>query len=99
MKPLGPPEDAPAAEEAVEVLRGWIVDGDLQLSIAFEAFGRHVETWGQLLAETVGHLADAMSVRGYGEREAIFGRILSSLLDNLECPRPGLHGSVQDPVQ
>jgi hypothetical protein len=44
----------------------WLVDGDLQVSIAFQPFGDRVEIWGQLLAETVTHIADALSAEGRG---------------------------------
>jgi len=86
-------------EDAVEVLRGWIVNGDLQVSLAFEAFGNNPEIWGQLLAETVTHLADAMSAEKYGDRDAIFTRIESSLREHLENPSPGLAGTVREPTQ
>jgi hypothetical protein len=99
MTPLSPPDDAIDNDEAIEVLRGWIVNGDLQVSLAFEAFGNKPEIWGQLLAETVTHLADAMSAERYGERNAIFARIQSSLLEHLETPYPGLTGTVRAPTQ
>jgi hypothetical protein len=99
MKPLPPPEDAIDHDKAIEVLRGWIVGGDLQVTLAFEVFGKEVETWGQLLAETVSHLADALSAQGYGAREAMFARIQASLLDHLAKPYAGLQGSVRGPAQ
>ena len=98
MKPLSPPHDAMDNDDAVEVLRGWIVGGDLQVSLAFEVFGNKPEIWGQLLAETVTHLADAMSTERYGERDAIFARIQSSLLEHLENPYAGLKGTVRPPT-
>jgi hypothetical protein len=99
VKPLPPPDDAIDHAEAVEVLRGWVVGGDLQVSLAFEAFGNSPETWGQLLAETVVHVADAMSAKGYGDRKALFARLQASLLSNLDRPYTGLRGTVRDPVQ
>jgi hypothetical protein len=99
MKPLPPPEDATNHGDSVEVLRGWVVGGDLQVSLAFEAFGNHPEMWGQLLAEVAVHVADAMSAEKYGERGAIFSKIKDSLLQNLAKPAPGLTGTVRDPVQ
>jgi hypothetical protein len=99
MKPLPPPEDAIDNSDAYEVLRGWVVGGDLQVSLAFEAFGNNPALWGQLLAETAVHVADAMSSQGHGEREAILAAIHSSLLDNLEKSHAGLHGTVRGPVQ
>jgi hypothetical protein len=99
VKPLPPPDDALDNAKAVEVLRGWIVGGDLQVSLAFQAFGNNPEIWGQLLAETAVHVADAMAAEGYGDRDAIFARLKASLLSNLERPEPGLHGDVRSPVQ
>jgi len=99
VKSLPPPDDAIDHDQAIEVLRGWVVDGDLQVSLAFEAFGNSPELWGQLLAETAVHIADAMSAEGYGDRTTLFAKLRSSLLTNLERPYPGLHGTVRDPVQ
>jgi hypothetical protein len=99
VKPLPPPDDAIDHDQAVEVLRGWVVDGDLQVSLAFKAFGNSPELWGQLLAETAVHIADAMSAEGYGDRNALFAKLQESLLANLAQPYPGLHGTVRSPVQ
>jgi hypothetical protein len=99
MKPLPPPDDAIAREDAVEVLRGWVVGEDLQVSLAFEAFGNNPILWGQLLAEVAAHVADAMNVEGYGDREVIFAKIRDSVMENMESPHPGLHGTVRSPVQ
>jgi len=99
MTPLAPPDDAIDNNNAVEVLRGWIVNEDLQVSLAFEAFGNNPEIWGQLLAETVTHLADAMSAEKFGKRDVIFAKIRASLLEHLENPYPGLHGTVKEPTQ
>ena len=99
MKPLSPPNDAIGNDDALEVLRGWIVGGDLQVSLAFEAFGNNPEVWGQLLAETVTHLADAMSAEKYGARDEIYARIQSSLEEHLDKPYAGLTGTVRGPTQ
>jgi hypothetical protein len=99
MKALPPPEDVVAATEAVELIRGWVVDGDLQVSLAFGSLGNNPAVWGRLLAETAVHVADAMASSGYGDRDALLAAIHTSLLDNLHTPRAGLHGSIQDPVQ
>jgi len=93
------PDDAINHDQAVEVLRGWLVGGDLQVSLAFEAFGNQPEVWGELLAETAVHVADAMSAEGYGDRDAIFAKLQASLLKNLERPDLGLHGTVRHPTQ
>jgi hypothetical protein len=99
MKPLPPPDDAIVRDDAVEVLRGWVVGEDLQVSLAFEAFGNNPELWGQLLAEIAVHLADAMSTEGFGDRQAIFSKIRESLIENMQSPYPELHGAVRGPMQ
>jgi hypothetical protein len=99
MKSLPPPDEAIENQEAVELLRGWVVGEDLQVSIAFEAFGGHIEIWGQLLAETVTHIADALSAEGHGEQQDLYVRLRDSLLKHLDNPRPGLTGTTQEPVQ
>jgi len=52
----------------------------LQVSLAFEAFRNNPELWGQLLAETAVHIADAMSAEGYWDRNALFANPQESLL-------------------
>lgn len=99
MKPLPPPNDAVDRSDAIEVLRGWLVGGDLQVTLAFEAFGNAPAIWGQLLAETAHHLADAMAIEGYGDRSQIFATLHESLLQHLEAPEPGLQGTVTPPMQ
>jgi Domain of unknown function (DUF5076) len=99
VKSLPPPDDAVDHDQAIEVLRGWVVDGDLQVSLAFEAFGNNPDLWGQLLAETAVHIADAMSVEGYGDRKTLFAKLQSSLITNLDRPYSGLHGTARKPVQ
>ncbi len=99
MKPLSPPDDALEAEVAVEVLRGWVINGDLQVSLAFEAFGNNPEVWGQLLAESAAHIADAMSAENYGDRDQIYSRLQESLIQHLKNQEPGLHGQVRAPTQ
>jgi hypothetical protein len=64
VKPSPPSDDAIERDDAVEVLRGWVVGEDLQVSFAFEAFGNNPNLWGQLLAEVAAHLADANEHRG-----------------------------------
>jgi hypothetical protein len=86
-------------DDAVEVLRGWVVGEDLQVSLAFEAFGNNPELWGQLLAEVAVHVADAMSIEGYGDRDAVFAKIRASVMRIWRMPFPGRTGTVRGPVQ
>ncbi|MEZ5499822.1 MAG: DUF5076 domain-containing protein [Steroidobacteraceae bacterium] len=95
---LPPPPEAATDVEAVEVLRGWIIDNRLHISIAHQALGENCAIWGQLLAEVVSHIADALSQQ-YGQgRESVLERITTTLLNELEHPS-AVEGSIQGPVQ
>jgi hypothetical protein len=54
------PEDAKKAEQAVEVIRAWIVDQQLTLTLSPNVFNSP-EVWGTLLADTAYHIASAMA--------------------------------------
>jgi hypothetical protein len=76
-----------------------VVGEDLQVSLAFEAFGNNPDLWGQLLAQIAAHVADATNSEGYGERDSIFGKIRGSLIENMENPFAGLQRTVRGPLQ
>jgi hypothetical protein len=62
---LDPPDGIENAETAVEVLRAWIGDGALLVSLNSSAFGDQVQDWGRLLAEIGHHVANAAALNGY----------------------------------
>ena len=99
MKPLPPPDNAIERDDAVEMLRAWVVGESLYVSLAFDAFGNNPGIWGQLLADVASHIGDAMSFEGFGERNAIIAKIRESFIANVENPYPGLTGTVMSPVQ
>lgn len=96
---LPPPDDAIDNPDAVEVLRGWVVGGDLQVSLAFDAFGNNTSVWGQLLAETAVHVADALALQGRGDQQVLLAAIHASFLENIQNPCPGLNGTIGGPKQ
>ena len=67
------PDGVPAAREAVELLRAWVADGALMVSLNAEAFGDRVADWGRLLSEIAEHCGRAAALQGHmsqGEAEA-----------------------------
>ncbi len=62
---LEPPDGIDEADSAVEVLRAWIGDGALLVSLNASAFGDHVADWGRLLAEIGHHVAKAAALNGH----------------------------------
>ncbi len=66
------PETVADARQAVEVLRAFIADGALMLSLNAEAFGERVGDWGRLLGEIGQHVARAAALQGVStEHEAL----------------------------
>ncbi|MBS0233581.1 MAG: DUF5076 domain-containing protein [Proteobacteria bacterium] len=66
------PDAVPEAEQAVELIRAWVADGALAVSLNGEAFGPEPEEWGRVLAQIGHHLARAASLRGeLGEERSI----------------------------
>lgn len=81
---LDPPDGVEEAESAVEVLRAWIGDGALLVSLNASAFGDQVDDWGRLLAEIGHHVAKAAALNGYvqeGEAKAALREAFTSSFD------------------
>ena len=75
---LDPPEGVEESEAAVEVLRAWIGDGALLVSLKSSAFGDHVADWGRLLAEIGHHVAKAVALNGYMEEDEALAALRES---------------------
>lgn len=66
------PEEVPEADQAVELIRAWVADGALVVTLNGEAFGERLEEWGRLLAQIGHHVARSASVNGEtGEQRLI----------------------------
>lgn len=86
MEALPHPPDAKHDKDSTEVLRGWIVEGELQISIAPWIWSEQPEEWGRLLAEAAGHMADAISKETGKDREELYDTIRKSIAYHLEHP-------------
>jgi hypothetical protein len=58
------PEGVPEAEQAVELIRAWVADGSLVVTLNGEALGDRLQDWGRLLAQIGHHVARASSLNG-----------------------------------
>lgn len=54
------PDEATSAEQAVEVLRAWIINKQLTLTLAPTVFD-NPQVWGTLLADTAFHISSAIA--------------------------------------
>jgi hypothetical protein len=91
MRPLPFPPDAEQDPNAIEMIRGWIVDGELQISLAAWVWADEPQEWGRLFADSTCHLADAISSETGKDRDEIFRAISESLIHHLQHP-PNLEG-------
>ncbi len=96
---LDPPDGVEEAETAVEVLRAWIGDGALLVSLNSSAFGDQVRDWGRLLAEIGHHVAKAAALNGYMREEEAQAALRDAFVANFETtsgPTAGkLHGQTK----
>ena len=81
------------------MVRGWVVDGQLQISLAAWVWKDHPEEWGRLLADSAGHLADAISKETGQNRDQIFYKISESLIHHLKSPPDDLEGEHVEPIE
>jgi hypothetical protein len=93
------PPDAKDDPNSTEVVRGWVIDGRLQIALAAWVWRDNPETWGQFLAEAAGHVADAISKELGTDRQLVYAKIHSRLIEVLEDPPSNLVGDFVDRTQ
>ena len=98
MRPLPHPPDAENDQDSLEMIRGWVVDGELQISIASWVWQDQPEEWGRLLAESACHLADAIAKDCDKNRQQLFKMISESMIHHLNNPPKDLLGDFVDAV-
>jgi hypothetical protein len=99
MRPLPHPPDAEKDKDSLEMVRGWVVDGQLQISLAAWVWQDQPEEWGRLLADSACHLADAISKETGKNRDQIFYAISESLIQHLKSPPDDLEGEHVEPKE
>jgi len=92
---LDPPDGVEEAETAVEVLRAWIGDGALLVSLNSAAFAEHVEDWGRLLAEIGHHVAKAAALNGYMAEDEAQAALREAFSIGFETIAPGMSGRLK----
>jgi Domain of unknown function (DUF5076) len=92
---LDPPDGVEEAETAVEVLRAWIGDGALLVSLNASAFGEQVGDWGRLLAEIGHHVAKAAALNGYMPEDEAQAALRDAFLSGFETTATGTSGRLK----
>ncbi len=89
------PDGVPKADQAVEVLRAWIADGALMVSLNADAFGDRVGDWGRLLGEISHHVARAATLQGHMANHEALQAIRAGFEDTLPRAQPAMSGTVR----
>jgi hypothetical protein len=97
MRTLPIPPAAEKDENSLEMLRAWVIDGDLQVAISSWVWKEDVAPWGQLLAETIHHLSTALAVEIKKPKAEIAVAIKKSLDHHFTHPRDCLIGDFVEP--
>jgi hypothetical protein len=92
---LDPPDGVEDSETAVEVLRAWIGDGSLLVSLNATAFGDHVADWGRLLAEVGHHVAKAAALNGYMEEDEAQAALREAFTSSFETSSGSMSGQLK----
>jgi hypothetical protein len=96
---LDVPDGVADADQAVEVMRTWIADGSMMLSLNAEAFENRVADWGRILGEVAHHIARAAQLQGHmSEAEAL--QVLHAAFDaTVRANQPTMSGKVRGRVK
>ena len=87
MNELPTPPDAASDPQSVELLRAWIVRETLQCSLQADVFP-DVGAWGEVLADVVRHVANALQQQEGAPAAQTTQRILDVLAEEMRSP-PG----------
>ncbi|HSM20350.1 MAG TPA: DUF5076 domain-containing protein [Hyphomicrobiales bacterium] len=88
------PPQAVGNAEAVELLRAWVVDGGLSVSLRAKVFA-DIDSWGLLLVDILRHVARAYESEGEGDFETNAAKILDMF--QAEIGHPTDMGTTQKP--
>jgi hypothetical protein len=92
MRALPHPPNAEMDDESSEVLRAWIIDGGLEISIHSSHWEHQPDQWGRLLADAAEHMADAIAKEHGKDRSEVYNAIREALLHYLDHPSPDREG-------
>ena len=86
MRELSVPPDARSTQDAVELIRSWVIDGKHQCSLFPTIWAERPETWGVLLADVAHHISDAAAAQGRHTKQQILTSIASRFASEIAAP-------------
>lgn len=92
------PDAVPDARQAVEIMRTWIADGAMMLSLNSDAFGDRVVDWGRILGEIAHHVARAAKLNGQMDEHEALQAVRRGFDAAMQSSQPTMSGSVRGRV-
>ncbi len=92
------PDGVPEAEQAVELIRAWVADGALVVTLNGEALADGLQDWGRLLAQIGHHVARASSLNGQMTERKSLAALRKGFDAMLAVNEPTLSGKVRGRV-
>ena len=94
MRELQPPTEIEGDDNATEMIRVWLAHDDLNVSLllgmwedAEDCEIDERDAWGELLADTIQHIANGLNKSHGWNKEQTIARITNSLIKNTKSPR------------
>lgn len=92
------PDGVVDAEQAVELVRAWIGDGALMLSLNADAFGDRVIDWGRILGEIAHHVARSAKLQGHMNEHEALQAVREGFDSVMRTSQPTMSGKVRGRV-
>lgn len=89
------PDGVVDADQAVEVLRAWVADGNLQVIFDPETFRHDVSEWGRLLSDIAQHVATAVEMDGQMNRNEALAQLHDAFDLNMHNPDVAMSGRIK----
>jgi hypothetical protein len=80
------PPDAEGAEQAVELFRGWIIDGGFQCSLFPTVWEDELGSWGQFLADGAIHVSNAIAEKSGRDPRDVLAEIARAFFKEVSEP-------------
>lgn len=95
---LDMPDGVADAQQAVEVMRSWIADGSMRLSLNADAFGDRVIDWGRVLGEIAHHVARSAKLNGHMDEHEALQAVRQGFDAAISSAQPTMSGAVRGRV-
>jgi hypothetical protein len=89
------PDGVASAREAVEIIRAWIADGALMVSLSPDAFGDRTADWGRVLGQVAHHVARSAALTGHMSDSEALRAVRSGFESALPQNQPTMSGAIR----